>query len=262
VSELASNLAKHGGGGNLQFIPLLQEGRRGIQIVSQNNTRGTPDLERALADGFSTAGGLGAGLGAVNRFMDSIEFQPGTRSGLRIVCRRWVRPSTPALRKRPLEFAVATRSCGHAAENGDAFVVQQWEGHALAGVIDGLGHGPYAQRAAQAARQYLEHHYDQPLDALFRGVERACRATRGVVMGLARFELGRQRVQLAGIGNIEVRLLGGSAPFKFVIRRGVLGMGSAPRAVVTDHEWSSESLLLMHSDGVQSKWVPDELKQL
>ncbi|PWU12869.1 MAG: hypothetical protein C5B50_20675 [Verrucomicrobia bacterium] len=262
VSELASNLLKHGDGGTLQFIPLQQQNQHGIQIVSQNQSRSSADLERALTDGFSTRGTLGAGLGAINRFMDSVEFQPSARSGLRIVCRRWVRPDTGNLRERPLEFAAATRSWRLAAENGDAFVVQQWDGHALAGVIDGLGHGSGAQRAAMAARQYLEHHFDQPIDALFRGVERACRATRGVVMCVARFDLLRQTLQLAGIGNIEVRLLGSSAPFKFVIRRGVLGMASAPKPVVSQHAWTPECVLVMQSDGVKNNWQPDEVKSI
>ncbi len=57
------------------------------------------------------------------------------------------------------------------------------------------------------ARQYVESHYDLPLPAIFRGVGRACRATRGVVMALARFDWDQGRLSFASVGNIEVRVL-------------------------------------------------------
>jgi hypothetical protein len=87
-----------------------------------------------------------------------------------------------------MEFGVATRPRTFGAVNGDAFVVKPWARSVLAGIIDGLGHGQFAHRAAQTARQYVESHFDQPLDQIFRGTGRACRATRGVVMALARFD--------------------------------------------------------------------------
>ena len=91
--------------------------------------------------------------------------------------------------QRRLEFGAATRSYRLLPENGDAFIIQQWEGHALGGLIDGLGHGELAQKAAQTARHYVEHHFDQPLANIFLGVGRACRATRGVVMTLSLLNL-------------------------------------------------------------------------
>ena len=60
-------------------------------------------------------------------------------------------------------------------------------GVALSGVIDGLGHGPFAHRAARTARHSIEAHYDQPLQNLFRGA--------------------RRLVMIANVGNVEVRLL-------------------------------------------------------
>lgn len=152
-----------------------------------------------------------------------------------------------------MTFGVATRACRFGPENGDAFILKQWEGQALAGVIDGLGHGAFAQRASQAARRYVEQHFDQPLESLFRGVERACKATRGVVMALARFDLPNQKLVVANVGNIEVRLVGSREKFGPVVRRGVIGM-NAPRPVCSEHRWTSSDLLIMHSDGLQAHW--------
>jgi serine/threonine protein phosphatase PrpC len=124
---------------------------------------------------------------------------------------------------------------------------------ALAGVIDGLGHGQFAQRAAQTARQYVEHHFDQPLEAIFRGVGRACRATRGVVMALARIDSARQTFAVATIGNIEVRVIGSPTRINLIIRRGVIGL-NAPSPLIVEHPWTNTTILIMHSDGLRTHW--------
>jgi anti-sigma regulatory factor (Ser/Thr protein kinase) len=259
VVELGTNLVRHAGGGELELRRLEDAGGRGIEVVAQDSGPGIVDVERALTDGFSTAGGLGQGLGTVNRLMDRLELSPRLPAGLRICCQRWVRP-TPAP-AAALKFGGASRACRYLAQNGDSMVVCQWSGHALAGVIDGLGHGPLAQRAAQAARDYVENHFDRPFEELFRGAGRACRATRGVVMALARFDLDRHKVVIAGIGNVGVRLLGGARPFRPVVRRGIVGQSAAPEPLTVEAPWTAASALVMHSDGVEPLWAQEPMKE-
>ena len=57
----------------------------------------------------------------------------------------------------------------------------------------------------------------------------------------------------ASLGNIEVRGFPSSAPFSFVMRRGVIGL-RAPKVVVTEHPWSGEHVMVLHSDGLTSRW--------
>jgi anti-sigma regulatory factor (Ser/Thr protein kinase) len=261
VTELASNLIKHAGGGTLRLMVNAAEGRTGIRIESEDLGPGIPDFDRALTDGYSSAGSLGTGLGAVNRLMDELELRPLPAGGAHIVCQRWLRSSTAVAAVRWLEFGAATRSYRYQRENGDAFVVRQWNGGALAGVIDGLGHGPFAQRASQAARQYVEQHFDRPLEDLFRGAGRACRATRGVVMALARFDFAPQTLAVATVGNIEVRILGGASPVNLIVRRGIIGL-NAPQPAPTTCPWTTGSLLVMHSDGVSSRWNWNHFRDL
>lgn len=253
TAELASNLVRHAGGGSMKLSLLVSAERRGIQIESEDHGPGIANVELALTDGYSTAGGLGHGLGTVNRMVDELEFHQRPVSGLRILCQRWVRPPTSRVTARRLECGAATRACRRAPENGDAIVIQQWEDTALLGVIDGLGHGLAAQKASLAARQYLEAHFDQSLPSLFRGVDRACRATRGVVMGLARFELARQTVTLASVGNVEIRILSGPAPVHCLARRGIVGY-QTPEPLIIEHPWTASGLMVMHSDGLRSRW--------
>jgi anti-sigma regulatory factor (Ser/Thr protein kinase) len=265
VSELASNLVRHARGGQLTLTPADDGGRVGIHIESRDLGPGIADTEQAIADGFSTAGSLGYGLGTVNRLMHRFDItsQRAGEAGTHIVCTRWLVLDEPPLSPCPLEFGAATRAYPTMPVNGDAFVIKRWATSALVSVIDGLGHGQYAHRAAQTARQYVETHVDQPLDTIFRGVGRACRATRGVVMALVRFNFGGcgTRFSFANVGNIEARVFGGTQRPQLVVRRGIVG-GQAPNPHVTEHGWEAGMVLVLHSDGVTQRWQWEDFPDL
>lgn len=265
VSELTSNLVKHATAGHLTLTPLEKGGRLGIKIESQDEGPGIADVERAITNGFSTKGSLGYGLGAINRLMDEFEIQPGPdgHTGTKITCLRWRRERTRETVVCPLSFGVATRAYRNMKLNGDAYVIKRWNEFALIALIDGLGHGRFANQAAQEARQYIEDHYDQPLEALFRGAGRTCRATRGVVMALARFDWHAEPVTLtfASVGNIEARVYGSPAPLNFSVHRGVVGL-NAPNPVVAGYSWNPDYVLVLHTDGLKTMWRWDDFPEL
>ena len=252
MTELATNLLKHARAGKLSLRPLSQGHRVGLEVESLDQGPGILEARRVLADGFSTTGTRGTGLGAVNRLMDEFDLDSHP-DGTRITCRKWRRAHQPSPRPCPLSFGVATRPYPGCAQNGDAFVLCQWEESALVGVIDGLGHGPGAHRAAEAARQYAESHYDLPLARLFAGVGRACQATRGVVMALARFDWAERTLAFGSVGDIEVRVSPRGAGPTAPVQRGILGL-NAPQVRVSQQPWDEGHVLVLHSDGLRSHW--------
>lgn len=272
ASELGSNLVRHGGGGEMEARILRDPDRVGLLIVATDGGPGIRDPEMALQDGFSTAGSLGYGLGTIHRLVDDLEIGPNAAwgRGTRVVCRRWVRRVPPPSRIQ-VDIGVAARPKTGQSVSGDAFLLRTWGSSALVGVIDGVGHGELAHRAAEAARAYLDGHHDQGLDALFRGVGRVCRGTRGVVMALARLDLpedpGAWNLTFASVGNIGARLLEVDPlrPGAVVrhaglpVRRGVLGMADAPSPQVDVRGWSDQHILVLHSDGVPDRWGPQDL---
>jgi anti-sigma regulatory factor (Ser/Thr protein kinase)/serine/threonine protein phosphatase PrpC len=252
VAELATNLVKHAGRGALTLRPLQSGERMGIEVQAQDNGPGMPDAERSIADGYSTSGTLGYGLGTVNRLMDEMDVISVPGSGTQIVCRRWVREPQETLMPRVWDVGVVTRARRSARENGDAFIVKEWKHNLLVGLIDGLGHGEPAQKAALAAQNYVQTHYDQPLDKVFSGANRACRATRGVVMALARF-LSITRMSFASVGNVEARALRGHERIPFAVQRGIVGTQEI-HAHVQEFAWNSQAVFVLHTDGLQSHW--------
>ncbi len=263
ASELASNQVAHAAGGTVTLTRLIEGGRRGIQLDAQDNGPGIVDVQLAMKDGFSKAGSLGYGLGTINRFMDECDIQSasGVGSGTRVIARRWIKVDAAPVQICPLEVGAATRPHVKSTLNGDAFVVKRWGESVLVAAIDGLGHGRYAHRAAMVARDYTERHKEQPLAAIFRGAGIACRATQGVVMALARFDWGRAQLSFASIGNVEARVIGGAEVLRLLARRGVVGM-NAPSPHVTEHHWRKTQMLVLHTDGVSSRWQWEDFRHL
>ncbi|MEE1751447.1 ATP-binding protein [Streptomyces sp. SP18CS02] len=89
ASELARNAYVHGGGGTLEIQVLGPRGRRGLRLVVRDDGPGIPDLETALADGFTTGGGLGHGLGGARRLMHDFQVRCGPAGGTTVVVTRW-----------------------------------------------------------------------------------------------------------------------------------------------------------------------------
>ena len=261
ASELASNLVKHAGGGSLLLVPLSIPPCTGLQIETIDNGAGIPNIHLAMTDGYSTSGSLGYGLGTVNRLMDEFEIIPRNEHGIHIVCRKWVSGHSPSITPCPFEVGIATRPKLGFDQNGDDFVVKHWLGHTLVGVIDGLGHGEPAHLASVAARNYVESHYDLPLDALFRGAGIACRGTRGCVMALVQFDWEREKITFGSVGNIDARVIGNSTPVNLIVRRGIVGL-STPEAHISEHAWRSEYMLVLYSDGVSNRWNWQDFPQL
>jgi serine/threonine-protein kinase RsbT len=89
VSELGNNLFFHANGGVITVRTLTYPDRRGIEILSQDDGPGIEDINLAMTDGYSTAGSLGHGLGAVRRLMDEFKLESTPGKGTRIAARIW-----------------------------------------------------------------------------------------------------------------------------------------------------------------------------
>jgi serine/threonine-protein kinase RsbT len=89
ASELARNCYVHGGGGTLRIDRLTNGVRRGVRLVVSDCGPGIGDVESALEDGFSTARGLGYGLGGTKRLMDEFQLETEPGRGTTVTVTRW-----------------------------------------------------------------------------------------------------------------------------------------------------------------------------
>ena len=89
ASELARNTILHGGGGKATIDVVVNGTRRGIRLTFEDDGAGIADLELAMKDGYSTAGGLGLGLSGARRLSNEFDLQSAPGKGTRVVIARW-----------------------------------------------------------------------------------------------------------------------------------------------------------------------------
>ena len=89
TSELARNILKYAGRGQIKLENLEHKGRKGVRLIASDSGPGIEDIEQAMAEHYSTAGTLGLGLSGAKRMMDdfTITSQPG--QGTRVEAIKW-----------------------------------------------------------------------------------------------------------------------------------------------------------------------------
>ena len=90
ISELTRNVIRYAGVGGCLITDESRPNEIKIRAVVEDHGPGIPDLEQAMTDGFSTGGGLGAGLPGARRLVHEfeIESQPGYTRVMVVMKRR------------------------------------------------------------------------------------------------------------------------------------------------------------------------------
>lgn len=157
-----------------------------------------------------------------------------------------------------LEWGLATRTLPGQAESGDTALVQSFEGGVLAAVVDGLGHGPEAARAAQAATRILGENAGQPIVRLLQRSHERLARTRGVVMSVACFDATDGTMTWLGVGNVEGRLLRrsdeGSSWKSLLLLPGIVGYRLPPLKPVMLSVGPGD-ILIVATDGIRSDFA-------
>ncbi|MGM8216631.1 anti-sigma regulatory factor [Bacillaceae bacterium W0354] len=90
ISELARNIFLYAGNGEISFEVIEEESMLGLKIVAEDAGPGIKDISKAMQDGYSTSGGLGAGLPGVKRLMDQFDIISSDQ-GTKIKIIKWLR---------------------------------------------------------------------------------------------------------------------------------------------------------------------------
>jgi serine/threonine-protein kinase RsbT len=91
ISELARNIYLYAGQGKICIDRLSENTKRGLRIIAVDEGPGISDLRKVMEDGFSTSGGLGAGLPGVKRLMDDFNIESTPGEGTDIRATKWLR---------------------------------------------------------------------------------------------------------------------------------------------------------------------------
>ncbi|SIT89647.1 anti-sigma regulatory factor [Edaphobacillus lindanitolerans] len=91
ISELARNIYLYAGTGKIEIERLNEKGIFGIAIIASDEGPGIADVRKVMEDGFSTSGGLGAGMPGVKRLMDDFRIDTEKGKGTTITAIKWLR---------------------------------------------------------------------------------------------------------------------------------------------------------------------------
>jgi serine/threonine protein phosphatase PrpC len=136
---------------------------------------------------------------------------------------------------------------------GDAWGVVENGSVASLLVADGLGHGPEASEAAQAAvSEFAAASADSP-SRILELVHQRLKPTRGAAVALARLDRNDNSLLFSGIGNIVGRLLSGVDDRTMMSQHGTAGVQIRSLRDMR-YDWPDHALLVMHSDGLVTRW--------
>jgi anti-sigma regulatory factor (Ser/Thr protein kinase) len=250
VTEAATNLVKHGGGGDLIVHRTDQALGSPVDVIAIDQGPGIADVARCLADGYSTAGSPGTGLGAISRASSFFDIYSEPQKGVVLVAR--VGPNS-ADRHR-LEIGAICAPYPGETVSGDSLGIEVGASSCRIALGDGLGHGVFAAQASDAAVEaVIADREAQPAAALERAHQRL-RATRGAAMGIADLDFDGGAVLFAGVGNVAGALVHDSSPRRQMLSmNGTLGHEMrAPRQY--QYPLLRDALVIVHSDGLSTNW--------
>lgn len=91
ISELARNIFLYAGEGEVCIDKFYEKGKAGVKITAKDQGPGIADIRRVMEDGYTTSGGLGAGLPGVKRLMDEFDIHSKVGEGTEITSVKWLR---------------------------------------------------------------------------------------------------------------------------------------------------------------------------
>jgi stage II sporulation SpoE-like protein len=225
----------------------------GIELLALDRGRGIANLQAALADGYSSAGTAGNGLGAVFRQSQAIEIASWSGLGTAILARLEPgKPPTSKSRERP-DWAGLSMPMPGETVCGDAFSIHDTPETRTLLVADGLGHGPDAAEAAVQAVRVFQRHRDHLVPTLLDYVHAGLRATRGAAVSIARIDKTKQTISFAGIGNVTGVVVNDDKVRRMVSLAGTAGH-NARKIQAFDYPYQG-GLVILHSDGLGTNWV-------
>lgn len=248
VTELATNVLRHGGGGAV----VIDRGVQAINILALDKGPGMRNLAECMRDGYSTGGSAGQGLGAVARMADT--FDVYSRPGLGSVVYAQVRTGAAP----PPRFAVGGLSVPVKGETecGDAWAFWHRDGELAALIVaDGLGHGPLAATAARAAIALwrTESPRVAPAELLARA-HAALRATRGAAVSCLWAQPTRRTLTYAGVGNIAGTIVSAELKTRSMVSiNGTVGM-EVRRIQEFQYPLEAGAAVILCSDGIATHW--------
>jgi anti-sigma regulatory factor (Ser/Thr protein kinase) len=250
ATEAATNAVKHGRDGEF----LLSGARQGeawtVSMVAVDRGPGMRDVTACMRDGMSSAGSPGTGLGAIRRLASTFDLH-SCPAGTAILAE--VRGGSNGRSARFDAGVLRVPRDGEDACGDDCAIVVTDEGRCVILLVDGLGHGIAAAAAAEEATRLFRARPHGGPEGTLAMLHDGLRGTRGAAAAVAEIDPRQGIVRFAGVGNVAGTVYTDGPPRSMVSHHGTLGH-QARRIHGFSYPWSPAGVIVLHSDGISSRW--------
>ncbi len=253
ITEAATNIIKHAGHGEI-VLRIVADGERcGVEVIAIDRGPGMSNVTLRMEDGNSTAGTYGVGMGAIRRLTQEFDIYSVEGQGTVLLMVLWDRAALD-LASRWQVGAICLPLAGEEL-CGDAWSTGAGHGTLSVCAADGLGHGPEAARAADLAVALASRSELTPA-ALIRLAHDALRGTRGAALATLVIDPAKQELTFAGVGNIAGCVFAAGTRKHLMSHNGIVG-SNLRKLQEFVFPWSPGAMVLLHSDGIATRWDLD-----
>ncbi len=247
ITEVSRNVLLHGGGGQMILLGTKNGNGSMARVLALDNGPGIADITKAMDDGYSTAGTMGGGMGAMKRIATALEVFT-SRLGTIVLLELGSPPKKGGVQVAGMAIPYpGERLCG------DGWAYHQTQERTVILLVDGLGHGVSAAEAAEEAIAIFGKRVERSPSEILSFVHEGLRKTRGAVAAVAEILPRQKTLNYAGVGNIYASVLSKQTSRSLVSHSGTLGLATA-KIQEFKMDWPDDAILIMHSDGLQTRW--------
>lgn len=252
-NEMVTNQNKYAEGNGLVQIWEASDPAPALDMFAFDYGKGILNVQKAIQDGYTTAGTMGKGLGAIKRLSDyseiySLPVEHTTDSdwhGTAVWSRFYRGDSDPEYFH---DLGIYTRAYQDSTFNGDLIQVRTGESKTRWLHMDGLGHGREAAEVVGGIGHFLDG--ETPVDGLMQRLSEKLQGTRGAVAMICEVDNIAHSMTICGVGDMVAHLISRGEKRAISFSPGVLG--HAHRSLETfSYDFPDQALLITASDGLR-----------
>ena len=250
ITEAGTNIGKHADSGYIFMRSLEIDSVSGIEVIAVDAGPGMDNPSRNFEDGNSSTGTYGVGLGAIKRLAHSVDIFSERGKGTVMSITIWNSNDAP---KHSWQVGGVCLPLASEDISGDSWKICPTVSGLQILIADGLGHGPQAAEASLLAVKTLESNPESNPTKLLRDCHTNMKGSRGAALAVANIDFGLNTLRYIGVGNIAGSIFSESKRQHLLSHNGIVG-SNMHKTQEFVHEWTENAMLIMHSDGIGTKW--------
>ena len=264
AAEMAANVAHHANGGHIILRPVGEHANGCVEILALDKGPGIADMTHAMRDDDPRPGIArhDGGFATIRRLADLFDIYSQRGRGTAVVAHLGAcsGPDATGGGADSLMHGSVGAVCVPLRgedECGDDWAVHVESGRIVALLVDGLGHGPGAAIAALAATSAFRDVADSDPENVLGTMHTALLRSRGAALSVTVLDEARRTARFCGVGNVDGRVVTAETSRQLMPQSGIVGH-RMPRLQTAEVPWPSGARLVMHSDGISSRWRIDD----